>query len=192
MTYALISLSSTVKAGKVTMESSFVLCLLTFDSWEAKSVVSKESLASRTGIPSTNVSLHSVTGLVLATRDKNESSEALPFDYRPSCHLLDSSSATASFLIVMLPPPSVTQKGKNEVVPGFEPGLLEGEEVLVKIQSANRYTTQPCLVVIDTALILTLDFRLSWCNGNMDHQRARQILAPSCHRAGGVGIQTKR
>ena len=32
--------------------------------------------------------------------------------------------------------------GKNEVVPGFEPGLLEGL-IAIKIQSDNHYTTQP-------------------------------------------------
>lgn len=38
----------------------------------------------------------------------------------------------------------MTSSGKNEVVPGFEPGLLETEGIILfKIQSANRYTTQP-------------------------------------------------
>lgn len=39
----------------------------------------------------------------------------------------------------------ITQLGKNEVVPGFEPGLLE-DSIQIKIQSDNHYTTQPCCV----------------------------------------------
>lgn len=35
---------------------------------------------------------------------------------------------------------------KAEVVPGFEPGLLEGSDF--KIQSDNHYTTQPYLVFV--------------------------------------------
>ena len=53
-----------------------------------------------------------------------------------------SRTSCLGFVNVRLTATEALEEGKREVYPGFEPGLLEGEQA-VKIQSDNHYTNKP-------------------------------------------------